>query len=252
MQTIYIRGGDKEEPGVDVLKHHLENIGHRVVRAKTHDYDVVVCWGVSMRDPLVRKVPALNANVNLFNKYEALMRFKRAGAPIPTTLASYELDDAFFGQFPPTVGPWFGRKFHHERGKDIEIYKTYRDVVQQGAKDFYTLYYPHTQELRYWVFNGEVFAVYHKQYRNPGVENYKNMEFRSENRDDLVDGILIPNAAVGAVKALKMDFGAVDVLDNGREGFAVLEVNSMPDISSYERVSGIRLAKLISKWAERA
>jgi glutathione synthase/RimK-type ligase-like ATP-grasp enzyme len=60
-------------------------------------------------------------------------------------------------------------------------------------------------------------------------------------------------AAVKATKALKMDFGAVDILFNRHEGiFVVLEVNSMPDISSYERVSGIRLARLVSEWAERA
>jgi len=85
------------------------------------------------------------------------------------------------------------------------------------------------------------------------------MEFRSENREDLVRKGPIATAAVQAVKALKMDFGAVDILVNEahpplgyKEEFVVLEVNSMPDISSYDRVSGIRLARLISTWAKGA
>jgi len=136
MKTIYIRGGEKGESGPMVLKHHLENIGHKVVRSKDKDYDAVVCWGVSLRDPLVRRVPSLNGNVNLFNKFEALRRFEKAKVPIPVTVASYELMD---GVGHHDMGPWFGRKFHHERGKDITVYKNYNDIVRNGAKDFYTL-----------------------------------------------------------------------------------------------------------------
>jgi glutathione synthase/RimK-type ligase-like ATP-grasp enzyme len=47
-----------------------------------------------------------------------------------------------------------------------------------------------------------------------------------------------------------MDWGAVDIL-HGLDGkYYVLEVNSMPDISSNIRVSGIRLADRIHRWAE--
>jgi glutathione synthase/RimK-type ligase-like ATP-grasp enzyme len=149
--------------------------------------------------------------------------------------------------------PWFARKFAHERGKDIFVCKTKADVrerVQWYDHDFFTVYIPHDMELRAWVWKDEVFAVYHKQYRQHSLENYKNMEFRSELRDDLLRTRTLTGGAIDAVKALKMDFGAVDILHGLNGKYYVLEVNSMPDISSTIRVSGIRLADRIHRWAE--
>jgi hypothetical protein len=246
MKTIYIRGGDAKEPGVNVLKAHLEAKGHHVVRNKKEDYDVVVCWGCSMRDPQVRDVPVLNGQVNLFNKYEALMRFQDAGIPIPMTVKAADV----VGRFPhaPEKGPWFGRQLAHEKGKDIVVYDTWRKVLANNNSAFYTLYFKHAAELRAWVYKDRVFAWYKKYYRNPGLENYKNLEYRSELLPDFRN-LDMENAAILSVKALRMDFGAVDMLQRGDE-FMVLEVNSMPDISSTERVSGIRLANIIHNWAE--
>lgn len=246
MKTIYIRGGDANEPGVLVMKEHLEEKGHKVVRAKNKEYDVILCWGCSMRDPLVKNVPSLNGNVNLYNKMQALEKFQEKGVCTPTLVGGYKGQ----GLIPPLTGPWFGRKFSHERGKDITIFPKYIDVLHDLSCDFYTLYVPHVKELRVWVFQGKAVAVYHKYYRNPGLDNYKNLEFRSELRDDLLGTRSLVKAAVSATEALKMDFGAVDILE-GKDGrYYVLEVNSMPDISSTIRVSGIRLAKLVSNWAE--
>lgn len=249
MKTIYIRGGSAEEPGVLVLKEHLENKGHKVVRAKDKDYEVVVCFGVSMRDPLVRKVPALNGHVNMYNKLQHFDRFRDADVLCPSTFPVRNAPERGRG-FPL---PWFARKVSHERGKDISVCQTWEDVSRikaEGEKDFFSVYVPHSEELRAWVWKDEVFAVYHKQYRNHSLENYKNMEFRSELRDDLLRTRTLTGGAIEAVKALKMDFGAVDIL-HGLDGkYYVLEVNSMPDISSNIRVSGIRLADRVSRWAE--
>jgi len=250
MKSIYIRGGDAKEPGVLVLKEHLENKGHRVVRRKDgQDYDVVVCWGASMRDPLVKRVPALNGHVNSFDKYAALDRFVKAGIRTPEFFSvergmHHEYNDPF---------PWFARKFHHEKGNDIRVCRTRKDVervFENRSHDFFSVYIPHDQELRAWVYKNKVFAVYHKQYRVHDVENYKRMEFRSELRDDLLNERALIAPATNAVEALRMDFGAVDIL-HGEDGkYYVLEVNSMPDISSTIRVSGIRLANIISDWAQ--
>lgn len=247
MKSIYIRGGDAKEPGVLVLKEHLENKGYKVVRAKTQEYDVVVCWGCSMRDQYIKKVPALNGNVNLYNKCTALKRFNLNGCTIPSLVETYDKDMKYrVGQW----GPWFGRNLSHEKGRDITVFQTYEEVLKDRSKDFYTLYVPHIKELRVWTFKGEAFAVYHKQYRNPGIDNYKNMEYRSELREDLLRNQSLMYSAVKATEALLLDFGAVDILEGTDGKYYVLEVNSMPDISSLERVSGIRLANLVSKWTE--
>lgn len=248
MRTIYLRG-DKSD-SADILQEHLEGKRHRVVRSKDKDYDIIVCWGMSTRDPGVRDVPTLNANVNLVDKYQALKKFRKAGVPIPTIFAACDVED-HIGE----VGfPWFARKIYHEKGKDITVCETevdVVDVVQTKKADFFSVYYPHEMELRAWVFNGNVFALYHKQYRNHGLMNFKTLETRSELRDDLMARYTrIQNAAVDAVKSLKLDFGGVDLLVRDSNNFVALEVNSMPQISSDIRVNGIRLAQRISQWAE--
>jgi glutathione synthase/RimK-type ligase-like ATP-grasp enzyme len=247
MKTIYIRG-DKSE-SADILQEHLEERRHRVVRSKDKDYDVIVCWGMSNRDHGVKDVPTLNANVNLFDKYQSLKKFKKAGVHIPTVFSAMDAVD----HIGEVDFPWFARKVYHEKGNDIIVCKTEDDVtsvLKARQADFFSVYEPHEMELRAWVFNGEVFAVYHKQYRNHGLMNFKNLELRSELRDDLLRDRRIVDGALPAVKALKLDFGGVDILRNERGNCFTLEVNSMPQISSLIRVNGIRLAQNISRWAE--
>jgi RimK-like ATP-grasp domain len=247
MKTIYIRGGDAGSAGVLALKHHLTQAGHKIVRSKDKDYDVVVCWGVSMRDNAVRQVPSLNGHVNLFNKYRALELFEKADVRVPVTFQPH-LAERFLAKEPL---PWFGRRYYHERGKDIQVCKTPRDVHEAvNYVDFFSVYVPNQNERRVWVYKDEALAVYEKEYARPGIDNYKNLEVRSELRDDLLRDRTLTGGAIKAVKALKMDFGAVDVLTGDDGNYYFLEVNSMPDISSNIRVSGIRLANRISRWAE--
>lgn len=250
MKSIYIRGGNKNEPGVLVLKEHLENKGHKVVRSKGDYYDVIVCFGCSTRDSggQLRK-PALNGNVNLFSKLEAFHRFQDRDIlcpPFEPLGYGINIPNAIWGPFP-----WFARKKSHERGKDIVVCKSQADArACRDTHDFLTVYIPHTSELRAWVYKDECLAVYEKQYRDPSIDNYKNMEFRSELRDDLLSSRTLTGGAIDAVKALKMDFGAVDILKGTDGKYYTLEVNSMPDISSNIRASGIRLANRIHRWAE--
>lgn len=250
MKTIYIRGGDKESPGVKALKYHLQELGHTVVRDKAEPHDRIMCWGVSTRD-LYNPKPSVNGQVNLFNKMTAIQRFAKAGLTVPTLLGPQTAltNRRLFNQ----TKPWFGRKSFHEKGNDIVLCKEWTDVetdIEARTSEYFSVYVPHEMELRAWVFGNKTFAIYHKIYAKPGLLNYKNLETRSELRDDLLCNGHVTESAVKAVKALKMDWGAVDMLVNEEGDAFVLEVNSMPDISSLERISGVRLAKLTSQWAE--
>jgi hypothetical protein len=250
MKTIYIRGGDKASPGVRALKHHLQERGHQVVRDRNEPHDRIMCWGVSTRE-LANPKPALNGNVNLYNKMTALERFADKDIPVPTLLGPRTAltNRRLFNQ----TKPWFGRKSFHEKGNDITLCQEWGDVKNALAKqvaEYFSVFIPHTEELRVWTFKDEAFAIYHKQYKKPGFDNYKNLEFRSELRDDLLREKPLCQYAIDATKALKMDWGAVDILHGTDGEYYVLEVNSMPDISSLERTSGVRLAKLVSTWAE--
>jgi len=257
MKTIYLRLPDGDpalETGAVIVRAHLEAKGHKIVRNKTKDYDVTLCWGCGTRDPLVKRVPALNGDINSFNKRSALEQFQKTGVFTPRIVSmNPELGPWEWPSIKEAPLPWFARKISHAKGKDIVACKTQRDVLDTyyaKTHDFFSVYVPHHRELRAWVFQDETFAVYHKYYRNPGIENYKNLEYRSELCEDLLYSKELTTSAVKAVQALRMDFGAVDILEGEDNNYYVLEVNSMPEISSMIRVSGIRLANLVSDWAE--
>jgi len=252
MRSIYLRlpdGKPELETGAVIVRAHLEAKGHKIVRNKTKNYDAVLCWGCGNRDPLVKAVPALNGKVNSFNKLGALQQFKKNRVLTPVTIRGEEVKDCNNFHFY-AFGPWFGRNISHAKGKDIQVFPTWEAVEKNNVKDFYTLYVAHQRELRAWTFQGKTLAVYEKHYKNPGLENYKNLECRSELRDDLLQDKKLISSATKATEAINLDFGAVDMLQGNDGNYYVLEVNSMPDISSMIRVSGIRLADQISKWVE--
>lgn len=251
MKTIYIRGGDKTSKGVKYLTQHLEAKGHEVVRSKDKPHDRIFCWGVSTRE-LGNPKPAVNGEVNKYNKRTAINLFAKANLNVPALLGPNTAltNRRLFAQ----TKPWFGRKLQHEKGNDIVVCQEWNEVianVEGKVSEYFSVYVPHDLELRAWVFNGKVLAIYHKQYRNPGLMNFRNLEVRSELRDDLLQDEGLTAAATEAVRVLKMDWGAVDILMDKDGEPVVLEVNSMPDISSPERISGIRLAKAVSEWAEK-
>src|ERR1019366_6771823 len=105
MKTIYIRGNKSES--ANMLRAQLEALGHKVVRAKTEPYDVVVCWGMSTREGELKKAPTLNGSVNLFNKYAAMRRMQKANVNIPFIFSVLDApEDAVISL------PWFARKVY--------------------------------------------------------------------------------------------------------------------------------------------
>ena len=246
--VIYLRGNKCKS--IDMLKAQLEERGHQVVRGREEGGKVCVCWGMSTRG-WEHNMPVLNAKVNTYDKYQSLKRFRKAGLTVPAIFPVLDAIDHVEEQ----PFPWFARKIYHEKGNDITVCKTEADAMYIASKrsaDFFSVYVPHDAELRAWVFNGKTFAIYQKIYRNPGIMNFKILENNIQLRDDLLAARTpLVAAAVKAVAAMGMDFGAVDALVDREGRCTILEVNSMPEIDCMTRVNGIRLAKNISAWAEQ-
>lgn len=252
MRTIYLAGGMGSNTAIKVMTHHLVKLGHKVVRDhKDPDgWDVTVRWGKSYG----YDKPALNAHVNRFDKYNAFTAMLKADVPVPKT---FDVEDLRLNALGMPAFPWLARKRHHVKGKDIEVVKNYREAEQvrrAGTHDFFSVWIPTRTEYRVWAFQGKALAVYEKVYKGEGeyegFSRNRRFGFKFEKRDDLRGLKALTKPSVDAVKALDMDFGAVDVLE-GKDGkFYVLEVNSMPNIDTIERSSGIRLAQAISNWAE--
>lgn len=95
------------------------------------------------------------------------------------------------------------------------------------------------REYRIHVFNGEVILVQKKQRRNGYLENPDYSDEVRNLNGGWVFGVSTANpssavhrAAVNAVRAIGLDFGAVDIIATGRQGnesdVYVLEINTAP------------------------
>jgi hypothetical protein len=249
MKSIYIAGGKASNTAVNIMKGHLEGLGHRVTRdaRDANEWDVTLRWGISYHG----NKPAINAGVNQFDKLDCFVAFDKLKVKHPHIIGMNE-DEYDVGE-----AALLARKRHHVKGKDIVVCLTLEDIERvqlQGEHDFFSVFIPTQTEYRVWVFQDKAFGIYEKQFKGEGeYEGYmrnRRFGFKFEKRDNLRGMKEIEEPSIKAVAALRMDFGAVDVL-LGKDGkFYVLEVNSMPHIDSNKRSSGIRLANLFSDWAE--
>lgn len=125
-----------------------------------------------------------------------------------------------------------GRSRHGRCGQDIQVFHSPDELT---PCDFYTAYVPNTREYRIHVFKGDVIRIQGKyldfpeQHTNEFIKNHgQGFRFRAPdvqlNHDRL-------EAAIGAVAAVGLDFGAVDLLIGEDRRCYVLEVNSAPACS---------------------
>jgi hypothetical protein len=250
MKRIYLRG--EKCATIEIVKAQLEKLKHPVVRNKDENYDVTVCWGMSMQE---LKGPNLNGKVNKYNKFEHFSLFDAAKVKHPIAFLAEDMGEYMIR---PPAFPWLARNLYHDNGKDITPVKSLREALsclKTHKPDFFSVFVPTRTEYRVWVCLGKALAVYEKVHR---ARKYTGTEekfdffqsFLFEKDDDQLGNAALCTPAIKAVEAIRLNFGAVDVLLGEDREYYVLEVNSMPNIDSLERVSGIRLAKAISKWAE--
>jgi hypothetical protein len=148
------------------------------------------------------------------NKYIEQVKLAKAGIPgIPVSMA-------------PQSG-WLARKFTHKGGNDL--------VAGLVSGDYYVPKLPVVDEYRIHSFNGRSIRLIHKEpgpHAHPWIRSHElGWVFSQigEWKTTLPKGVRY--LAHAAVKALELDFGAVDigVLDGG--GLVVFEVNTAPGLT---------------------
>ena len=203
----------------------------------------VISYGVFVQEP---EHPTLNANAGAGTKLTQFQRMADIGVRVPT-----------FGDEPPGF-PCLGRSYQHKGGTDIKLYLQRSDLRRKGESDFYVQFIPSETEYRHWIYRGKHLGTYEKVLTHEPTRrrrigrNYDNgygFELvRADRLPTLRDSIT--NARY-AVDALKLDFGAVDVLA-GEDGRAyVLEVNTAPGVEGPGRFAIQNLADKIARWVER-
>lgn len=203
----------------------------------------LVRWGCSMGEDAAITLNPKEAVALAANKLQSLRAMKEAGVNVPR----FDITPTGFREGSTILG----RRTSGYGGRDIEIL----DGPHTRAiySDFFTEYVPCVREMRLHIFRGELIGAQNKRYEGDGNED----SIRIRNHDNgyvfvpLIESR--PNASrieagVSALKALGLDFGAVDlgITEDGKE--VVFEVNSAPGLS--ERFLDI-YTEAIREWSQQ-
>lgn len=205
------------------------------------DAEAVVCYG----NPVGSRYKAING-IGTGGKMNTMDLFAKAGVRTVPFFRGSDIPRGF--KFPALA-----RKNHGYGGKDIVPVFQPQEVPWRVAAgwDWFSTHIPLETEYRAWIFRGECLDTYEKVMRRP--EDFKGVAGRNfamgfdfehtANRDD------VTAEAVKALKAIKYDFGAVDLL-RGVDGLVyVLECNSAPGvIRSGAKQTLVKFVDRIEAW----
>lgn len=200
--------------------------------------DLIVNWGNPRRPGWWNRIPnghSLNspeAVARAINKISTFRALREAGIQIPDFATTRQAAAALFTREGTRVLCRTAITAHSGRG--IQIATNQRELV---AAPLYVKYVPKREEYRLHVLNGEVIDIEQKRRRN-GVEQDQEERLVRSHRNGWIfarNNVTAPNAAVrtaaiGAVRALGLDFGAVDLGYHPTHGVRVYEVNTAPGI----------------------
>lgn len=180
-------------------------------------------WEYDRNQHVVNKASAIS---HAGDKLRTLETLRGAGIATPDFCVDRPTDD----------GTWFGRSLRGFGGKDIVIYPPGTEAWEFGQHDFFTRYIPNDREYRLHVVGDNVVRLQRKYPERPEldtqrgqVKNHKNgYVFKAPQKRLNQDRY---DQAVAAIKALGLDFGAVDTIVDGAGSMYVLEVNTAPGCS---------------------
>lgn len=211
--------------------------------------DVLINWGCSNIDRDIQRVRILNdpACVAMAsNKLHAFRAF--AGAEVPTV--PWSTDWAWAAdRLEEGASIVVRHKLTGHSGEGIEIL-TEPNYENFPIAPLYTAYVKKVQEYRIHVFNGEVIFRQRKARKKDVPDDQVNWQVRN-----LAGGFIfahqnlevpaaVEQAAISAVQALGLDFGAADVGCNAAQEAVVYEVNTACGLE------GENLQSYINKFKE--
>ena len=191
--------------------------------------DFLIRWGNAM--PVAGRYTEVNSPAAISaasNKLRAFRKFHEAGVSIPKfTDSRYEAVDLQRQGY--TI---FGRTSSGTKGRGIVIYHPGQEI---GYHELYTGFVPNIREYRLHVVGDSVIRTQRKYPERAGATAdapIKNVEhgfvFKAPQRKLNKDR---EDLAVSAVKALGLDFGAVDMVIDENNVAYVLEINTAPACS---------------------
>lgn len=221
----------------------IRRIRHRNSRYRPRQGDTVINWGASEARPGMSVVRWINRpplrGINKLTCFNILNTPSTTGVvSTPQFTTSAEVVRLNRETDPNAV--WLAR--HTVTGSGGRGITIINPGDRIPSAPLYVKYIPKKYEVRIHVSNGRWFDVQQKMFRR-GTGGDVNHKIRSHGNGFIFvrHGLSIPQAALDkckaeaekAVRALGMDFGAVDVIFNERHDRAyVLEVNSSPGVEN--------------------
>ncbi len=210
------------------------------IRGGTHPpterIGVLIRWGSTERVQLVPRFVLNRANaISLAtDKIRSLETLKTQGVTVPD-ITSLDAANAAKGLIKL---PALGRKRHHTQGQDIVLCMQAADVkrcIARGESDYFVNYIPTKREYRLHVFNNKIIRINQKLLKDgntwvPFIRNIDNGYVFGQPRKPLAQDQ--EQLAVKAVRALGLDFGAVDLILADDMKAYVLEVNTGPALEA--------------------
>lgn len=237
MKTSLHISRDGKETGA-LLQQYLTDRG-----VYDRNSDAVVFYGRGHSDG-----PNLNGNRLGQDKIDNMRIMTEAGVRV---VPYFSADD----RVPQDIRfPLLARKAHGMGGTDIATVFQRQEIDwrKMAGWDWFSSYVPIANEYRVWIFRGQHLDTYEKTMQRPTDYKYIGRNFR--NGFDFTLSRLHRDAADEAgkaVRALKLDFGAVDLL-RGEDGrIYILEVNTAPGvIKSGAQATLGKLADCITNWCD--
>lgn len=245
--SILIRPPTRPSASARVLREQLPEVA-RLSRttAIPSQYKHIINWGnptdvrVGTGQTIHNKPEAVRLAID---KLASFQKMKDSGVSVPA-----------FSQQPPATKKgdiWFARtKLRSSGGDGIQVV---RHNEPFPTAPLYVKYVPKKEEYRVHVVNGEAIFCQQKK-REKDTEQTKDQKL-IRNYDNgwvfcLVHGeppAGVKDAAVSAIAALGLDFGAVDIVVDKSSGTAfVLECNTAPGLSSPTLIEAYQ--KAFTKW----
>jgi len=206
--------------------------------------DVLINWG-NPRNPCFDAAPMLNKPYNVGvagDKLESFKMFDHDGVPTVDWTGNREVAVEWLREGFVVIARTLKRA---SGGKGIVVVTQPDDgdkmedmIMKLPSCKLYTKYTPHSGEYRVHVVKGKIIDFVRKKKMSPEKLEEQGLEFNKlirnhDNgwvfgRDGVEISDKIAEVAVKAVKALGLDFGAVDIINSKRRGVFCLEVNTAP------------------------
>lgn len=204
--------------------------------------DAIVSYGVGLSE----SPKTLNANAGMSNKYKQLVSVIKSGV-----LAPKIYDGGSNCKFP-----LLARKYSHRAGKDIMPVFQAEEIPwrKSAGADYFVEYVPRKEEFRVWVYRSSHLGTYRKvmvrpnEYTKIGWNYHNGFAFNLAKSDSIPRGAV--EIAIECVKALNLDFAAVDILQGLDGRFYFLEANTAPGVEGPGRQVIQSLGAKIAKWAK--